>query len=196
MTAHDSIPFYTTTPQAGAATFVRMADSTAEDWQIIMADHQNLTAGVADQVLGQLRGIETAAGGFAVDRLFHSLQTAYRAEVDGKDDAYLICCLLHDVGDLLAPDNHPDIAAAIIKPYVSDEYHWMVQQHGVFQGRHFWHFLGGDRNARDEFRDHEYYDTCDEFVEKYDMPAFDPNYSTPSLEYYESLLRSFFAREL
>ncbi len=73
MAAHDSIPFYTTTPQPGAATFVRMEDSTAEDWQIIMADHQNLTAGVAEQVLGQLRGIETAAGGFAVDRLFHSL---------------------------------------------------------------------------------------------------------------------------
>lgn len=196
MTATDSTPLYTISSEPGAATFIRMEDSTALDWQTIMVDHKKLAEGTADNVLGQLRGIETAAGGFAVDRLFHSLQTAYRAELDGKDEKYLMCCLLHDIGDLLAPDNHPDIAAAIVKPFVSEAYHWMVQQHGIFQGYYFWHHLGGDRNARDVFKGHEYYDLCDEFTAKYDMPAFDPDYATPPLEYYEPMLRSFFAREL
>ncbi len=196
MTTSEAIPFYTITTAEGAATFRRMEDSTAEDWQVIMADHQKLTDGVADNVLTQLRGIETAAGGFAVDRLFHSLQTAYRAEVDGKDEKYLVCCLLHDIGDLLAPDNHPAIAAGIVKPYVSEAYHWMVEQHGVFQGYYFWHHLGGDRHARDAFDGHEFYDVCDEFTAKYDMPAFDPDFATPTLEYYEPLVRSFFARQL
>ncbi len=196
MTSTETPNLHTTSTQPGAATFIRMEDSTKQDWQIIMDQHQDLADGVADNVLAQLRGIETAAGGFAVDRLFHSLQTAYRAELDGKDEKYLMCCLLHDVGDLLAPDNHPAIAAAIVKPFVSEGYHWMVAKHGIFQGYHFWHHLGGDRHARDRFEGHEFYDLCDEFIAKYDMPAFDPDFATPTLDYYEPMLRQFFAREL
>lgn len=189
-------PLYTIKSAPGAATFTRMEDSTAEDWQLIIKDHVELAGGVADNVLGQLRGIETAAGGFAVDRLFHSLQTAYRAELDGKDDKYLMCCLLHDIGDLLAPDNHPDVAAAIVKPFVSEAYHWMVEKHGIFQGYYFWHHLGADRHARDQFEGHEYYDLCDEFTAKYDMPAFDPDFATPPLEYYEPMVRALFDHKL
>ncbi len=196
MTSTEAPNLYTTSTQPGAATFIRMEDSSKEDWQIIMGQHQDLADGVADNVLVQLKGIETAAGGFAVDRLFHSLQTAYRAELDGKDEKYLMCCLLHDIGDLLSPDNHPAIAAAIVKPFVSEGYHWMVAKHGIFQGYHFWHHLGGDRNARDQYKGHEFYDLCDEFIAKYDMPAFDPDFATPTLDYYEPMLRQFFAREL
>ncbi len=176
-----------------AATFTRMEDSSAADWAIIMNRHVELNEALADQVLTQLRLLSTAAGGFAVDRLTHCLQTAHRAEADGRDDAYVVCALLHDIGDTLAPDNHPDVAAAILKPYVSPAYHWMVQEHGVFQGYYFWHHLGGDRNARDRFRGHEFYDVCEEFTRVYDMPAFDPSYPTPPLSHYEPLLRGFFA---
>jgi predicted HD phosphohydrolase len=175
------------------ATFTRMDESTAEDWVQIMDRHDGLVAVLADRVLDQLRLLNAEDGGFAVDRLTHSLQTAHRAEVDGKDDAYIICALVHDVGDVLAPENHPEIAAAIVRPWVSEAYHFMVEQHGVFQGYYFWHHLGGDRNTRDKFRGHEYYDLCEEFVAKYDMPAFDPEYRTPPLEHYEPLVRSFFS---
>jgi predicted HD phosphohydrolase len=99
---------------------------------------------------------------------------------------------LHDVGDVLSPLNHADVAAAIVKPWVPNAYHWMVQQHGVFQGYYFWHYLGENRNARDELRGHEYYELGEEFVRKYDMLAFDPEYPTPPLENYEPLLRGFF----
>jgi predicted HD phosphohydrolase len=176
------------------AGFKRMDESTAEEWAGIMAQHDGLIDALPDQLLNQLNLLDSEAGGFAVDRLAHSLQTAHRAELDGRDDAYLVCAVLHDIGDVLGPLNHADIAAAVLRPWVSDAYHWMVQQHAVFQGYYFWHHIGGDRNARDAFQDHEFYDLTEEFVRKYDMPAFDPDYPTPPLEHYEPLIRAFFTR--
>jgi len=174
------------------ATFTRMDESTKEDWDKITAQHVGLLQALPDHLLGQLRALDGDYGGFAVDRLTHSLQTAARAEADGRDDAYLVCALLHDIGDVLGPYNHADIAAAVLKPWVSEAYHWMVQNHGVFQGYYFWHHIGADRNARDEFASHEHYDLTEEFVRAYDMPAFDPAYRTPPLEHYEPLVRAFF----
>jgi predicted HD phosphohydrolase len=174
------------------AAFTRMDESTKEEWALIMGQHNGLVDVLPDRILGQLRLLDAVAGGFAVDRLTHSLQTAHRAEVDGRDDAYVLCALLHDLGDVLGPLNHAEIAAAVLRPWVSDAYHWMVQQHAVFQGYYFWHHIGGDRNARDAFRGHEYYDLTEEFVRKYDMPAFDASYPTPPLEHYEPLVRGFF----
>jgi predicted HD phosphohydrolase len=175
------------------AAFTRMDESTPEEWAGIMAEHDGLLAVLPDRILDQLRQLDAVAGGFAVDRLTHSLQTAHRAEADGRDDAYLVCALLHDIGDVLGPLNHQDVAAAVLRPWVSDAYHWMVQQHAVFQGYYFWHHIGGDRNARDALAGHDHYDLTEEFVRKYDMPAFDPDYPTPPLEHYEPLIRSFFA---
>lgn len=175
------------------ANFKRMDESTAEDWSIIMSEHGGLVKALPDRILDQLRMLDSESGGFAVDRLTHSLQTARRAEVDGRDEAYLVCALLHDIGDVLGPLNHADIAAAILRPWVSDAHHWMVQKHAVFQGYYFWHYIGGDRNSRDALSGHEYYDLTEEFVRKYDMPAFDDEYATPPLEHYEPLIRSFFA---
>jgi len=181
------------TDQPPRATFTRMDQSVKQDWDIIVPAivehaHENL----ANSVISQLETLEGDHGGFAVDRLAHSLQTAYLAEQDGRDDEYIVCALLHDIGDVLAPLNHPAIAAAILKPYVSPANHWMVKNHGTVQGYYFWHHLGRDRNARDELADHEFYDHCVEFCSKYDMPAFDPDRSTPPLAHYEPLLHSMF----
>ena len=167
-----------------------MDESTADDWAGIMELHGGLVDVLPERILDQLQLLDSEAGGFAVDRLTHSLQTAHRAERDGRDDAYLLCALLHDIGDVLAPLNHADIAAAVLRPWVSEPYHWMVQQHAVFQGYYFWHHIGGNRDARDAFKDHEYYELTEEFVRKYDMPAFDPDYPTPPLTHYEPLVRS------
>ena len=145
-----------TTPRRAA--FHAMTEGTAEDWSII-ADHTTqLAAGLADRVLSHFRLLGGDSGGFAVDRLEHSLQTATRAYRANEDDEYVVCALLHDMGDTLGSYNHADIAAAILKPFVSEENHWMVEQHAVFQGYYFWHFLGGDRNARDKFAGHPWYD--------------------------------------
>ncbi len=175
------------------ASFTRMDESTAEEWAQMEALDDEVVGALGDHLLGQLRLLDSDAGGFAVDRLTHSLQTAYRAESDGRDDAYLFCALLHDIGDVLAPRNHADLAAAVVRPWVPDALHWMVKHHDVFQGYYFWHHLGGDRNARDALRGHDFYDVGEEFVAKYDMPSFDPAYPTPPLEHYEPLLRGVLA---
>jgi predicted HD phosphohydrolase len=178
-------------PTADRATFTSFEESTADDWAIITAQLAITQSLVADNVLTQLRMLRTDHGGFPVDRLEHSLQTATRAEADGRDEEYVVCALLHDIGDTLAPYNHPDIGAGIVKPFVSEANHWMVAHHGIFQGYYFWHHLGGDRNTRERFRDSPYFDYTEEFCAKYDQTAFDPDYVSAPLEHFEPLVRQF-----
>ena len=171
------------------AKFRSFEESTAEDWAII-APRLAVTQGmVADRVINLMRDLEQDHGGFPVDRLEHSLQTATRAERDGRDDEYVLCALLHDIGDTLSPYNHPEIAAAILKPFVSEANHFMVQRHGEFQGYYFWHHLGMDKDARDQWADSPYFDHTAEFCAKYDQTAFDPDYRSNPLEHYEPLIR-------
>jgi predicted HD phosphohydrolase len=104
--------------------------------------------------------------------------------------------LLHDIGDTLGAYNHPDIAAAIIKPFVSEELRWITEQHGIFQGYNFFHHLGIDRNLRDRFHGHPHYEATAEFIDKYDSPAFDPDYDTAPLEFFEPMVMRLFALPL
>nr|WP_116996053.1 HD domain-containing protein [Desertimonas flava] len=175
------------------ATFTAMVDGTQEDWSRIAEASLEFYPGLADRVTDHLRLLGGDFGGFNVDRLTHSLQTATRAARAGRDDEYVACALLHDIGDTLGSYNHADIAAAVVKPFVSEGYHWMVEQHGIFQGYYFFHHLGLDRNMRDRFAGHQYYDLCAEFCAEYDQPAFDPDYPTMALEEFTPLLRDFFA---
>jgi predicted HD phosphohydrolase len=151
-----------------------MAESTGEDWSIIAGHTANFMVGLPDRVLTHLRLLDGDFGGFPVDRLTHSLQTAARAERAGRDDAYVLCALLHDIGDTLGSFNHADIAAAIVKPFVSEELHWMVEHHAEFQGYYFFHHLGLDRDMRERHREHQQYDATVEFCADFDAPAFDP----------------------
>ena len=167
------------------AAFHSMTEGTALDWGIIARHNQAFASQLPDRMLAHLRMLEGDAGGFAVDRLEHSLQTATRAYRANRDDEYVVCALLHDIGDILGPYNHADIAAAVLEPFVSDANHWMVEQHGVFQGYYFFHHLGLDRNARDQYAGHEFYDHCAEFCLDYDQAAFDPSYDTLPLEHFE-----------
>ena len=176
------------------AKFVRMDKSTQEDWKIIASEFTKFSNGLADRVLTHLQLLDGDYGGFPIDRYLHSLQTATLALRDGRDDEYVVCALLHDIGDSLGTFNHPDVSAAILKPFVSEANHWMVQHHGIFQGYNFFHHLGMDRNMRDMFKGHEYYDRTAEFVELYDNRAFDPELETFPLSEFEPLVRQLFAQ--
>ncbi|MEE9433817.1 MAG: phosphohydrolase [Sphingorhabdus sp.] len=178
------------------ATFRDMADSTADDWQAIMAVQREYAPGGGKRVLDHLRLLDGDFGGFPVDRLTHCLQTATRAQRDGKPDDYVVMALIHDVGDTLGAFNHPDIAAAILKPFVSEELHWIVQHHGIFQGVNFFHHIGLDRDMREQFRGHEHFAATEEFIDKYDCPAFDPDYDTLPLEFFEPMVMKLFERPL
>ena len=144
------------------------------------------------RVLDHLRILKGDYGGFPIDRLDHSLQTATRAFKDGRDEEYVVCALLHDIGDTLGAYNHPDIAAAILKPFISEKNHWMVEKHGIFQGYYFFHYLGMDRDMRDQYRDHKYFQYTAEFCQKYDQSAFDPDYVNMPLEAFEPMVMKLF----
>ena len=158
-----------------------------------MSDAARFFQALPDRVLTHLRLLAEDTGGFAVDRLTHSLQTATRAQNDGCDDEYVVCALIHDIGDSLASVNHADLAATILEPFVSEKNCWIVKHHGIFQGYYFFHHLGLDRDMRDRFRDHEWWHDCAQFCEKYDQNSFDPGYETLPLEAFEPALRKVFA---
>ena len=176
------------------ATFKSFVESTDRDWQIIGRETGRFNKGLADRVLDHLRILKGDYGGFPIDRLEHSLQTATRAHRDGRDEEYVVCCLLHDIGDTLGSYNHPDIAAAILKPFVSEENHWMVANHGIFQGYYFFHHLGLDRNMRAQFEGHPSYEYTAQFCHLYDQAAFDPDYESEPLEYFEPMVRRVFEK--
>ena len=174
---------------APRARFTTMEESTAEDWMVIGAGFLQFSRALPDRVLAHLRLLDGDYGGFQVDRLQHSLQTATRAHRAGEDEEYVVCALLHDIGDTLGSFNHADIGAAILRPFVSEANHWMLEKHGIFQGYYFFHHVGMDRNQREEFRGHPWFEKTALFCERYDGPAFDPKGETLPLEFFEPMVR-------
>ena len=174
------------------AQFHHMKDSTQQDWEIIGAEFLAFRGDVCRRLKAHLLLLEGDCGGFPVDRLTHCLQTATLAHKDGKDEEYVVCALLHDIGDTLGPANHADVAAVLLEPYVSEANHWMVKHHGIFQGYYFFHYMGLDRNLRDQYKDHPHYAQTLEFIEKYDAPAFDPDAEFYDLSFFEPMMERVF----
>jgi len=176
------------------STFTRMDESTAEQWAVIGAETAENQPRVAERTLELLRSLAGITDGFAVDQLTHSLQTATRAERDGADPEVVFASLLHDIGKAISVPNHPEIAAAIIKPYVRTEVYEMIRVHQDFQGRHYYHHFGGDPDAREQYRGAEWFDLAARFADAWDQVAFDPDYDTLPLEHFEPLVRERMAR--
>jgi predicted HD phosphohydrolase len=154
-----------------------MQDATRDDYQIVGSHVMQFMAGLPGRVLAHLELLAGDTGGYAVDRLTHSLQTATRA----------------DIGDTLGSYNHADLAATILEPFVSEKNHWIVKHHGVFQGYYFFHHLGLDRNMRDRYKQNEHFRDCAEFCAKYDQNSFDPDYETLPLEHFEPIVQRVFS---
>ena len=176
------------------AKFHHMKDGTLEDWTIIGAEVQEFSKTLYQRIIDHLLLLEGDCGGFPVDRLTHCLQTATLAHKDGKDEEYVVCALLHDIGDTLGPANHAVIASVLRQPYVSEANHWMGKHHAIFQGYYFFEYLGLDKNMREQFKDLPLYDQTLEFIEKYDAPAFDPDAETYSLSFFEPMIQRVFEK--
>ncbi len=177
------------------AQYRTMAEGTKEDYELVFEHFKAFERGMADRVLDTLRGLERSYPGELVNRLTHSLQTATRAQRDGRDEEFVVAALLHDVGDLLSTMNHSEYAASIIKPYVRPRTYWMIRQHGLFQGYFYFHHFGLERNAREKHRGHPAFELCIDFCDKYDQTSFDPDYDTMPLRDFEPMVRRLFARE-
>lgn len=179
---------------ASKVQFTAMQDGTQSDYDLVFEHDARNAAQQADRVLDWLRMMDGESP-YQISRLEHCLQTATRAENDGADDETIACALLHDIGDILAPTNHSEVAAALLAPYVSERNLWIVRHHGLFQGYYWFEFAGGEPNARDRYRDHPHFEACVDFCERWDQVSFDPDYETRPLTHFEPLVRALFSRE-
>lgn len=176
------------------ASFTSMDTSTQEEWLEIGRQTAANQGRVADRVLAMLRSLNEIVDGFATDQLTHCLQTATLAERAGADDEVVVAALCHDVGKAVSVPNHPEIAAAILKPYVRPEVHFMIEAHQDFQGRHYYGHFGMNPDARNKYDGHPAYELAARFADEWDQKAFDPNYDTLPLEHFEDRVRTVFAK--
>ena len=174
--------------------FTQMKDGTKEEYLLLNKYEKKYIESIADRILKFMNGLNNSLEGYQITRLEHSLQTATRALNDNADDEMIVGALLHDIGDELAPLNHSEYAAAIIKPYVSEKTHWIIEKHGIFQMYYYAHHLGGNKNEREKFKGHKYYIDTINFCENWDQKSFDPNFKSLTLKDFEPYVKKIFNR--
>ncbi len=172
-------------------SFTAMADGTRAEYEMLAEIEAREMQEMADRALGWLRSMDEPSG-YKITRLEHSLQSATRAHRAGEEEEFVVACLLHDVGDILAPANHSEVAAAVMRPYVSERTYWIIKHHGLFQTFYYYHHFGKDRNERDRLKSHQWYQDTVDFCENYDQNCFDPDYESEPLEFFEPMVRRFF----
>jgi predicted HD phosphohydrolase len=177
------------------SSYIRMDEGTQEDYDLLREYAEPFRKGVVDRILEQMKALHHTYPGNKIDRYEHCLQTAQRAYDAGECEEIVVAGLLHDIGDAISPDNHATIAAAILRPYVSQNTHWMIEHHPVFQGHYFFDKVGKDPDMREQYRDHPAFDMAERFCGEYDQTAFDPEYPTATMEFFEPIVRRIFARE-
>jgi len=177
------------------AKFIEMKHGSKEDYLLLETYEKKYIQGTADRIIKFMSGLNSTLEGYQVSRLEHSLQTATRALNDKADDEMVVAALLHDIGDELAPLNHSEYAAAVLKPYVSEKTHWIIDKHGEFQMYYYAHHLGGNKNQREKYKGHKYYQDTVDFCEYWDQKSFDPNYKSLPLKEFEPMVKKIFSRK-
>ena len=177
------------------AKFIEMKDGTKEDYLLLEKHEKKYIEGTADRLIKFMSGLTNTLEGYQITRLEHSLQSATRALNDKANEEMIVATLLHDIGDELAPLNHSEYAAAVLKPYVSEKTHWIIEKHGEFQMYYYVHHLGGNRNQRDKYKGHKYYKDTVDFCENWDQKSFDPNFKSLPLKDFESMVKKIFSRK-
>jgi len=181
-------------PVVEKVKFKQMKEGSKEDYLLLYKLEKKFIEGTADRVLKTMQGLTSSLAGYQINRLEHSLQSATRALKENASDEMIVAALLHDIGDELAPNNHAEFAAAILKPYVSEKTAWIVEKHGIFQMYYYAHHLGFNKNERDKCEGHKYYPATAEFCENWDQISFDPNYKSLLLKEFEPYVKKIFSR--
>jgi predicted HD phosphohydrolase len=178
----------------GVVEFTAMADGTKADYELLDRYERLFVGQLPNRLMETLEGLSGSLGGYKITRLEHSLQAATRARLAGADVNWVVAALMHDIGDELAPYNHSELAASVLQPYVPEEVHWVVRHHGVFQSYYYAHHLGGDRNLRDRYMDHEWAPLCMQFCAEWDQNSFDPDFPIHDLSSFEDDVHEVFGR--
>jgi len=177
-------------------TFAHMADGTAEEYAFLSGLEKEYTEKLPDRIMLAMAGLAHSLVGYQVSRLEHSLQSATHALNAGEPEEMVVAALVHDIGDELAPVSHSEMAAAILRPYVSEKTYWIIKHHGLFQTYYYNHHFGKDRNLRDQFRDHEWYPDCVAFCANFDQNCFDPDFESRPLEFFRPMVERVFEQPL
>jgi predicted HD phosphohydrolase len=175
-------------------SFIEMKDGTQEEYLFLQKLEHDYIRALPERLLLALERLGGSLQGYKLSRLEHSLQSASRAEDDGADIEMVVAALMHDLGDELAPDNHSQFAASILKPYVRAEVTWVVEMHGLFQMQYYAHHYGRDAAGHLAYRNHPWFASAQRFVEKYDQAAFDPAYPSRPLSYFAPMVKTVFGR--
>ena len=175
-------------------SFIHMKDGTAEDYAFLNEHEEDYISALPARLMEALKGLENSLGGYKVSRLEHSLQSATHAMNAGESEEMIVAALLHDIGDELAPCAHSEMAAAILRPYVSDHIYQVIRHHGLFQTYYYNHHFGRDRNLRDHYKDEPWYDDCVRFCEHYDQNCFDPDFESKPLEFFRPMVERVFSK--
>ena len=173
-------------------SFKSMENGTAEEYAFLNDLEDEFNLELPKRLIASLSSLNLSLSGYQISRLEHSLQGATRAHFAGEDLEIVIAILFHDIGDGLAPYSHSEMAAAILRPFVSEKTYWIVKHHGVFQMYYYAHHSGGDRNARELFINSPWYQDAIKFCHEYDQNCFDPNYETKPLEFFIPMINDFF----
>ena len=176
-------------------SFTEMKNGTKEDYLFLDKQEKNFANKTAERIIGFMSNLTETLKGYQISRLEHSLQSATRAYRNGESEEMIVAALLHDIGDELAPMNHSEYAATILKPYVTEKTHWIIEKHGEFQMFYYAHHLGGDKNKREKYKDHKYFQDTINFCEKYDQNSFDPNYNSLPLDFFKPMVKKIFSRK-
>ena len=176
------------------AKFTQMKNGTKEDYILLEKHEKKFIEGTADRLIKFMSGLSNTLEGYQITRLEHSLQAATRALNDKASEEMIVATLLHDIGDELAPLNHSEYAGTVLKPYVSEKTHWIVEKHGEFQMYYYAHHLGGNKNQRDKYKGHKYFQETVDFCENWDQKSFDPNYKSLTLKDFEPYVKKIFSR--
>ncbi len=174
--------------------FTAMKDGDKEDYDFLTKHEVAYTKGTAARLLDAMVSMDEGLSGYQITRLGHSLQSATRAERDGADTDWIVGALLHDIGDIYAPYNHDEYAAAILRPFVREQVTWVVEKHGDFQLIYYGEHVGANPHKRDAYRDDPYFEDCASFCERWDQCAFDPAYDTLPLAHFVARVEEVFAR--
>jgi predicted HD phosphohydrolase len=174
-------------------SFKRMDEGKLEEWMAIGQEVAKRQANMPQIIKALLLQLEEQVDGFNINQLQHGLQTATRALRDGASEEMVVAALCHDIGKAISVENHPAIGAEILKPYVSRQTYEIIRTHQDFQGRHYYALMGKNPNARSQYEKEEWYAKAVQFTDEWDQAAFDEQYDTLPLSYFEPLIDRLFA---
>ncbi|MBC7457155.1 MAG: HD domain-containing protein [Bdellovibrionaceae bacterium] len=167
----------------------------ARDIRQLLIGYQSRQEKIPQQIVNLLESLADVSDEVRnINQLHHSLQTATMAEAAGASEEIILCALVHDMGKSLSQANHANIAAEIVKPYVSENAYWLIKTHDEFQAYYFNHFFGKDPEIRQKYKGQSWYDLAIQFSQEWDSKAFDQNYKVKPISYFQPLIYQFFSK--